>query len=156
MAEQIMKLAVGGPVQAKYGTYLARPADNQLFETCRSGEFAYVLACRQIGKSSLMLETSRRLAEAGVKTALIDLNSIGQRSVEADDWYFSLLEELARRLSLTVEVQRWWETKPSRSTLTQRFLQFFREIVLKQVPGSVVIFIDEIDMTLGLEFSADD
>ena len=155
MPKQMMKLTVGGPVQAKYGTYLPRPADEQLFAACQSGEFAYVLACRQIGKSSLMFETSDQLAKVGIKTAVIDLNSIGQ-SAEADDWYFSLLDELARKLGLIVDVQYWWETKPSRLTLTQRFLQFFGEVVLKQISDSIVIFIDEIDMTLGLEFNADD
>jgi tRNA A-37 threonylcarbamoyl transferase component Bud32 len=154
MANSAMILAVGGPVQAKYGTYLPRPADEQLFNVCQAGQFAYVLACRQIGKSSLMFETSEKLSQAGVRTALIDLNSIGQ-SVEADSWYFSLMDELARKLKLQVDVQEWWESRPRLSTLTQRFLQFLHEVILAEIAEAIVIFVDEIDMTLGLGFTDD-
>lgn len=154
MVNQAMKLAVGGPVQAKYGTYLSRPADEQLFQACQAGKFAYVLACRQIGKSSLMFATSEKLSKAGVRTALIDLNTIGL-SVEADSWYFSLIAELARRLKLQVKVESWWEERPRLSTLNQRFLQFLREVVLVEISAPVVIFVDEIDMTLGLGFTDD-
>lgn len=154
MADQTIKLAVGGPVQAKYGTYLPRPTDRELLSACQAGKFAYVLACRQIGKSSLMFETSEKLSQMGIKTALIDLNSIGL-SVEADSWYFSLIDEIARKLGLEVNVQSWWEKRPRLSTLNQRFLQFLREVVLKEISGPVVIFVDEIDMTLGLGFTDD-
>jgi RIO-like serine/threonine protein kinase len=154
MANQTMKLAVGGPVQAKYGTYLPRPADEELLHACQAGKFAYVLACRQIGKSSLMFATSEKLCQAGVRTALVDLNSIGQ-NVEADSWYFSLIDTIARKLDLKVDVQAWWEERPHLSTLNQRFLQFLREVVLQEISGSVVIFVDEIDMTLGLGFTDD-
>ncbi len=154
MANQTLKLAVGGPVQAKQGTYLTRPADELLLNACRDSKFAYVLACRQIGKSSLMFETSQKLTQAGIRTALIDLNSIGQRA-EADEWYFSLLDEIARHLKLEVDVQTWWESRPRLSTRNQRLLQFLREVVLKEIGEPVVIFVDEIDMTLGLDFTDD-
>lgn len=154
MANQAMKLAVGGPVQAKYGTYLSRPADEQLLQACQAAKFAYVLACRQIGKSSLMFATSEKLSKAGVRTALIDLNSIGL-NVEPDSWYFSLIDELAHRLELEVDVESWWEERPRLSTLNQRFLQFLRDVVLAEISETVVIFVDEIDMTLGLGFADD-
>ncbi|MBE7471116.1 MAG: protein kinase [Anaerolineales bacterium] len=154
MVNQVMKLAVGGPVQAKYGTYLSRPADEQLLQACQAGKFAYVLACRQIGKSSLMFATSEKLSKTGVRTAVIDLNAIGL-NVEADSWYFSLIDELAHRLELEVNVERWWEERPRLSTPNQRFLQFLREVVLTEISTPIVIFVDEIDMTLGLGFSDD-
>lgn len=155
MTNRTVKLTVGGPVQAQNGgTYVSRPADNALLNACKAGDFAYVLACRQIGKSSLMFATSQKLAGEGVRTALIDLNSIGHSS-EADSWYFSLLDEVARKLKLEVNLETWWDERPRLSTLTHRFLQFLREIVLEQIPESIVIFIDEIDMTLGLSFTND-
>jgi serine/threonine protein kinase len=154
MANHAMKLAVGGPVQAKYGTYLSRPADEQLLQACQAGKFAYVLACRQIGKSSLMFATSEKLTQAAVQSALIDLNSIGQ-TVEPDSWYFSFIDELARKLKLKVDVPQWWESRPRLLTPTQRFLQFLREVLLEEIPGPIVIFVDEIDMTLGLGYTDD-
>ncbi len=154
MIKPSMKLTVGGPVQVKYGTYLPRPADEQLLQAVQAGKFAYVLACRQIGKSSLMFETSRRLSGTGVRTVLIDLNGIGHY-VEAENWYFSLVDETVRKLKLDVDVQAWWTARPHLSPPTQRFVQFLREVVLEKVSGPVVIFIDEIDVTLGLNFTDD-
>jgi len=154
MANQTMKLTVGGAVQVQAGTYLSRPADDQLLQACRSGKFAYVLACRQIGKSSLMFATSDKLTQEGVRTALIDLNRIGQ-SGDEKNWYFSFIDELAHRLDLQVNVQDWWERRPRLSTLTQRFLQFLGEVVLEEILDNIVIFVDEIDMTLGLDFTDD-
>ena len=146
--------AVGGAVQIKDGTYLERPADQELFETCQANEFSYVLACRQIGKSSLMVETARRLSEKGIRTASIDLNHFGHE-VEADKWYFSLIDALVHRLKLEVDVQEWWDARPRLSTVSSRFLEFFRDIVLQEIKEPIVIFIDEIDGTLGLPFTDD-
>lgn len=155
MAEPV-KFTVGGAVQAQAGTYLARPADEELFKACQNGEFAYILACRQIGKSSLMFETDKRLRQVGIRTAVIDLSSIGQRNISADSWYFSLIDELANNLNLQVNVQTWWETKPPLSTPVQRFLQFLRDVVLREIETeSIVVFVDEIDTTLELEFTDD-
>ncbi len=153
MANKTVKFSVGGPVQAKAGTYLSRPADDELFEACQAGEFSYVLACRQIGKSSLMFETASRLRQDGVETATIDLNKIGQAK-DAESWYISLLDVLARELNLEIDVQSWWDER-SRLTPVRHFLQFLRDVVLKEISQPIVIFIDEIDMTLGLSFTDD-
>jgi len=150
----MVKFAVGGAVQAKDGTYISRPADTELLTACKSSEFAYVLACRQIGKSSLMNETASRLAREGIRTARIDLNIIGKNVLRADDWYFNFMDILAHHLELDIDIQGWWDTR-SRLTVTRRFLQFLQEVILSQITGPVVIFVDEIDMMLGLSFADD-
>ena len=66
MSEQSVKFVVGGPVQVDEGTYLERPADEALLKACKKGDFAYVLACRQIGKSSLMNETGKNYGTKGL------------------------------------------------------------------------------------------
>ena len=43
---------VGGAVQADQGIYITRRADQELFNLCRNGTFAYVLTARQMGKSA--------------------------------------------------------------------------------------------------------
>src|SRR6478609_6601713 len=68
---------VGGAVQASQGVYIPRQADADLLALCRAGTFAYVLAPRQLGKSSLMLHTAEALAAEGTRTVLIDLTAIG-------------------------------------------------------------------------------
>lgn len=155
MSNSNVKLTIGGVVQAHNGTYLQRPADSQLLDACLAGEFAYVLACRQIGKSSLMNAVAENLVQKKVCVARVDLNRIGQNVTKADIWYFSLFEELARSLHLKTDIEIWWDKQPNRLTHSQRFIRFLEEVILSEIAKNVVIFIDEIDVTLGLPFTDD-
>lgn len=148
-----VKSTVGGPVQVNSGTYLQRPADQELLKACQAGKFAYILASRQIGKSSLMNQTAEFLREESFETAVIDLNGVGQYT-DAEKWFYTLIDLLTQRLKLKVDLEEWWKTRTG-LTLARRFLQFLREIVLDEIKKPVVIFIDEIDVTLGLDFTDD-
>src|SRR5205814_878537 len=90
---------VGGAVQAGEGIYIPRQADADLLAWGRAGMYAYVLAPRQVGKSSLMIHTAAQLAFSGIRTVLLDLTAIGTQ-VAAADWYFGLLYEIADQLGL--------------------------------------------------------
>lgn len=147
------QFTVGGPVQAGQGIYLERPADAELLTACRNNQFAYVLASRQIGKTSLMFATQQHLRQEAIQTVTIDLNEIG-RTPEASKWYYGLLREMARHLNLTIDLKTWWHAEEMISE-TQRFTLFLREVVLHQITSPIVIFIDEIDVTLGLDFTDD-
>lgn len=143
---------VGGTVEMQSQSYVTRPADQELLERTRAGEFCYVLTARQMGKSSLMVRTAGRLQESGIRSVIIDLNGIGTGSVDA--WYQGLLDTIERSLKLQIDVTPWWQAHASR-TITDRFTTFLREVVLQQVIEPVVIFIDEIDSTLNLTFRDD-
>ncbi|MEO0377938.1 MAG: SAV_2336 N-terminal domain-related protein, partial [Cyanobacteria bacterium P01_A01_bin.17] len=58
----------GGIVQASDGIYLRRQADAELLKLCQNGDFVYVLAPRQTGKSSLIIHISEQLANQGIRT----------------------------------------------------------------------------------------
>ena len=68
---------VGGAVQAGGGIYLSRGADEELLVLCRGSIFAYVLTPRQLGKSSLMVQTAERLEQEGIQSVVIDLQQLG-------------------------------------------------------------------------------
>ena len=51
----------GGTLRSDAPSYVQRPADDELFNQALAGEFCYVLTPRQMGKSSLMIRTARRL-----------------------------------------------------------------------------------------------
>jgi len=155
MSEQPFIPAVGGDVQASGGTYIRRLADDQLLQACLANEFAYVLASRQIGKSSLKNAVAEHLIAHNVHVSRIDLNRIGQAGMSAEKWYFGLLDEIARTLGFDFDVEEWWSTQPQFSPLAQRFVRFFDEIVLTELQQPIVIFIDEIDVTLDLPFTND-
>ncbi|MBV7339577.1 AAA-like domain-containing protein [Chloroflexi bacterium TSY] len=153
--KQPVRLSVGGDVQASNGTYIERVADKQLYDACLAHDFSYVLACRQIGKSSLKNAVAERLIAEGVSVSRIDLNVIGKDVSGAEEWYYSLLDQIAYSLHLESNLDEWWERQPQQLSLVQRFMRFFDEIVLATIHDPIVIFIDEIDLTLGLSFTGD-
>jgi tetratricopeptide (TPR) repeat protein len=143
---------VGGtlPLDA---VYVVRPVDEQLYRVTLAGEYCNVLTPRQMGKSSLMVRTARRLQREGVCTATIDLTDIGTE-LGADEWYLGLITRLREQLDLAVDERAWWDAHAQQGPV-QRFSDFLRDIVLQQTAGPVVVFVDEIDSTLKLPFTDD-
>ncbi|WP_235216547.1 AAA-like domain-containing protein, partial [Archangium violaceum] len=144
---------VGGTVQAGGGVYLARRADPEMLELCRAGTFAFVLTARQMGKSSLMVRTAEQLYEEGIRSVIIDLTRIGKQ-VTADQWYVGLLVVLQEQLELSTDVTDWWALHRDQGPV-QRMTRFLEEVVLTEVTQRVVVFVDEIDTTLGMGFTDD-
>jgi CHASE2 domain-containing sensor protein len=145
---------VGGTVQAgKHGIYLVRQADAELLMLCQSGSFAYVLTSRQMGKSSLKIRTVEHLKQEGTRTVLIELDSIGT-GLTAEQWYLGLLTVIEDQLGLETDGFQWWQAN-AHLGFTQRLTKFFREVLLEEVDAPVVIFVDEIDTTLSLDFTDD-
>ncbi|GAB4546333.1 MAG: hypothetical protein Kow0063_40730 [Anaerolineae bacterium] len=65
-----------------------------------------------------------------------------------------LLTRLKSQLELSVELEAWWSERASLGVV-QRFTDFLREVVLTEIKGQIVIFIDEIENTLKLDFTDD-
>ncbi|MBI4752712.1 MAG: AAA-like domain-containing protein, partial [Acidobacteria bacterium] len=133
--------------------YIKRQADQELYDKLRKSEFCYVLAPRQIGKSSLKVKVAERLIADGIACAFIDLLNIGVKSSTVDQWYYDLVKELADAqtgLNLQEQVKEFWETHNDDSVV-RRWMLFLRNVVLKQISGNIVIFIDEIDSILSLK-----
>jgi WD40 repeat protein len=144
----------GGTVQAGPGIYLRRPADEDLLRRCRQGYLTYVLTPRQMGKSSLMVETATRLQEEGIRCVIIDLTALGVHGTGPEQWYLGLLTLIEEQLNLSTDVVSWWQDYQHLS-LTQRMTKFIQEVLLVEVQKQVVIFVDEIDSTLSLNFTDD-
>src|SRR5512136_1517606 len=98
----------GGTLRHDAPSYVERQADQELLEGLLRGDFCYVLTSRQMGKSSLMVRTARRLREQGVHTAIVDLTRIGT-SVDPESWYLGIVQVLKNQLELTVDPQAWWD-----------------------------------------------
>ena len=102
---------VGGTVQAGGGVYLPRQADEELLALCRDRTFAYILAPRQLGKSSLMVSTAERLSDEGIQSVIVDLTKLGIQ-VTAENWYLGFLVEIADQLMLDADLVEWWQCCP--------------------------------------------
>ncbi|MDZ7954554.1 AAA-like domain-containing protein [Nostoc sp. DedQUE09] len=144
---------VGGTVQAGGGIYIPRQADEELLGLCRSATFAYVLTPRQMGKSSLMVRTAETLREEGIRSVIVDLQELGA-NVTAEQWYFGFLVKLDDQLMFDTDVVSWWQ-EHQHLGVSQRLTLFFERVLLAEVEGQVVIFVDEIDSTLSLDFTDD-
>lgn len=143
----------GGTLRHDAPSYVRRPADEELYRAARDGRFCYVLTPRQMGKSSLMVRTARRLQADGVRTAVIDLTGIGTEA-SAGEWYLAIIMRLRDQLRLRLDARAWWQEQSGLGPV-QRFSRFLTEVVLTANDRPAVIFIDEIDTTLSLPFSDD-
>jgi O-acetyl-ADP-ribose deacetylase (regulator of RNase III) len=110
-----------------------------------------------MGKSSLRVQTMRRLQEEGVACGAIDLTAIGSQDITAQQWYAGIFYSLASGFELLdkFDLLGWWGDRSFLSPI-QRLSQFIDEVLLVEVTENISIFIDEIDSILSLGFNGDD
>ncbi len=144
----------GGTLTLDVPTYIEREADSRLLSELRQRHYCYVLTPRQMGKSSLIVRTRKRLEDSGIKSVSIDITGFGKTSPTEDQWYTGHADEIALLLDLPPSAMQWWSQRNDLGPV-QRFSRYLSDCVLETVKSDVVIFIDEIDATQGLPFSDD-
>jgi AAA-like domain len=111
-----------------------------------------------------MVRMVHQLQHEGVCCAPIDMTRIGCENVTPEQWYKGLAFELGRRFGVLgqVDFKAWWQERTDLSAV-QRLSEFIELVLLVEVVGSagapspqLVIFIDEIDSVLGLNFPVND
>lgn len=147
----------GGTLPLEAPTYVAREADDELYNiassTNMSERVCYVLAPRQMGKSSLMVKTAHRLTEKEVICVQLNLHRLGSVESEKLLW-FNILRDICKGVSVpNVNLLDrldfiWYKNQDIQPSV--RFEEFLIEEILTKIEQRrLVIFIDEIQTLIN-------
>jgi WD40 repeat protein len=148
---------IGGTISSEHPSYIKRAVDEDLYTNLLQGNFCYVLTSRQMGKSSLTAQVIEKLRQDGIKCSWYDASFAGDKeNVTANQWYRGLINRWVNELGLRefVNVKKFWEQREE-FTFLERLDEFVNKILFTHISSSVVIFIDEIDSTINLDFTDD-
>lgn len=149
------KYQVGGSLTYDAPSYVVRSADAEIYDALQAREFCYVLTSRQMGKSSLLVRMIHQLRRQGSRCVTLDMTRFGSEHITPQQWYKGVVTELWDGFDLPIDLQSWWRKGDALSP-PQRLSRFVDDVLLSHIRDNIVIFIDEIDSILSLDFSVDD
>ncbi|MEB3335090.1 MAG: AAA-like domain-containing protein [Cyanobacteriota bacterium] len=151
------RFQVGGSLKGDNALYVERAADRELHGRLRAGQTCFVFNSRQMGKSSLRVRTMERLRSEGVLCVVIDPQSRGTSPTE-EQWYAGTIKRLLQDLDLAEQVpfSAWWKDSDVQElSPVNRFEEFIDTILLARIQEPIVIFVEEVDNLLSLNFDTD-
>ncbi|MFN9546010.1 MAG: AAA-like domain-containing protein [Cyanobacteriota bacterium] len=157
MSGPAFRYQVGGSLPPEFLGYVERGADQELVDHLLRGETCSVFNSRQMGKSSLKVRAMQRLRAAGRLCAVIDPQGRGT-SVTEEQWYAGTVKRLIEDFDLEERLpyRRWSAQADQALSPVERFFEFIdRDLLPATGDTPLVIFVEEVDSLLSLQFGAD-
>jgi len=108
---------------------------------------------RQIGKSSLLVRTLNRAAQAGKRVVMLDFQTFDSGCVATPtNFYKAFLAGISRPLGIRADVERHWRRPLGNNDLCTDFL---KEHILPVAKPGLVLGMDEADRICECDFSRD-
>ncbi|WP_222596609.1 eIF2A-related protein [Dulcicalothrix desertica] len=149
---------VGGSLKENAPSYVVRQADSDLYDNLKAGVYCYIFNSRQMGKTSLIVRTMKKLQADGYACTSLDFSVRGSRDVKLEQWYAGILYKLVVNFNIgnpSEYLRNWWQERGA-ITPVERLEEFIETVLLTSIQSKIIIFIDEIDSILSLSFSTDD
>lgn len=150
---------VGGYLPVSAPTYVKRPADEELYKQLLDRNFCYIISPPQTGKSSLLLQTGKRLQAEGTLIAAVNLKTLSHPNITPQKWYREIMYRIASSFNLTnrFDALKWWNDRELLSPV-QRLEIFIEKVLLKSLKNqqNLVILLDDIDSINNLNFCVKD
>lgn len=154
MSGLAFRYQVGGSLPIEFPGYVERSADKELVNHLLRGETCFVFNSRQMGKSSLKVRAIRRLQAEGRLCAVIDPQGRGTKVTE-EQWYAGTVKRLIEDFDLEDQLpyRNWWTERADPSVSpSDRFFDFIAKELLPATTAPLVIFVEEVDNLLSLQF----
>ena len=148
---------VGSCLALNHPTYVIRPADQELFDALKAGEFCYVLSSPQTGKSSLQNRTIALLQAENIICISLDMTRVNHQILTLEEWYNQIILTLENSFKFSQYIPDLWWENTKEIPADEKLMMFIEEVLLVNTKDKkIVIFIDEVndDSIVNTNFSS--
>ncbi|KYC39857.1 ATPase [Scytonema hofmannii PCC 7110] len=143
-----------GTMDSESQFYIERPQDAIAIATMkRQGITLTIKGPRQMGKSSLLIRVIDGAMKVGKQVAFLDFQLFDQDTLtNADIFYLQFCTILTEQLGMPNRTAEFWKQGVGNNQRCTRYMQSY---LLKELSGSLVLAMDEVDRIFDAEFRSD-